>query len=219
MIKGAIFDLDGTLLDSMVLWDTLGERYLLSIGQKPHEDLRETFKTSSLKQAADYLKKEYSLSFSVSEIMNGINSLAEHFYYHEASLKAGVKVFLAFLKDNGVKMCIATATDKYLAEAALKRCGIDKYFSEIFTCTEIGHGKDEPIIFQEALGHLGTEKNETFVFEDALYAIKTAKKYGFKIAAVYDEYSKEQAEIKELADIYIEDFAKINDFKKFASNL
>ncbi len=219
MIKGAIFDLDGTLLDSLSLWDNIGYRYLETLGLSPKEDLREKFKSSSLYQAADYLYQKYDISFSVNEIMNGINALAENFYNNEVMLKPNVEEFLQFLYNSGVKMCIATATDRFLVKAALCRCQIDKYFSEIFTCTEIGHGKDEPIIYREALKHLATKKGESVIFEDALYAIKTAKKDGFLVSAVFDKHIDEQEEIKRICDFYIDDFAKINDFKKFASNL
>lgn len=217
MIKGAIFDVDGTLLNSMTIWENIGEIYLRSIGYEPKENLNETFKTFSLYQAACYYKREYGVSLSTDEIMNGINNMIYKYYRDEAPLKPGIESFLQQLKDSGIKMCIATATDKYLVEAALKRCGIIGYFSEIFTCTLVGRGKDEPIIYREALKHLGTKKSETVVFEDALYAMKTAKGDGFLTAAVYDTYEKSQRKINELADFYLTDFSDTDNFWKFAS--
>ncbi len=216
MIRGAVFDLDGTLLDSMFIWDTAGENYLRSIGYEPKEDLRETFKSFSLYQAACYYRSEYGVTLSVDEIMDGVNRMIEKYYKDEVPLKPGVAEFLQLLKDNGVKMCIATASDKYLVEAALTRCGVSEYFSEIFTCSSVGRGKDEPVIYREALKFLGTHKSETVVFEDAAYAIKTAKNDGFITAAVFDIHEQRQNEIRALADFYITDFSDIKDFWKFA---
>lgn len=217
MIKGAIFDLDGTLFDSMFIWDTIGEIYLRSIGYEPKENLNETFKTMSLYNAACYYKSEYGVTLSVDEIMDGVNRMVEKYYINEVQLKTGVYDFIKHLHNIGVKMCIATATDKYLVEAALKRCGIKECFSEIFTCTSVGHSKDEPDIYREALRHLATPKEDTFVFEDAIYAIRTAKKDGFRVVAIYDKSEENQAEIKSLCDYYITDYTDMQEFWKFAA--
>ncbi|MBQ2847309.1 MAG: bifunctional hydroxymethylpyrimidine kinase/phosphomethylpyrimidine kinase [Clostridia bacterium] len=217
MIKGAIFDLDGTLFDSMFVWDTIGEIYLRSIGYEPKENLNETFKTMSLYNAACYYKSEYGVTLSVDEIMDGVNRMVEKYYINEVQLKTGVYDFIKHLHNIGVKMCIATATDKYLVEAALERCGIKECFSEIFTCTSVGHSKDEPDIYREALRHLATPKEDTFVFEDAIYAIRTAKKDGFRVVAIYDKSEENQAEIKSLCDYYITDYTDMQGFWKFAA--
>ena len=130
MIKGAIFDLDGTLFDSMFIWDTIGEIYLRSIGYEPKENLNETFKTMSLYNAACYYKSEYGVTLSVDEIMDGVNRMVEKYYINEVQLKTGVYDFVKHLHNIGVKMCIATATDKYLVETALERCGINECFQK-----------------------------------------------------------------------------------------
>lgn len=212
-MQGAIFDVDGTLLDSMYIWDTIGEDYLRSIGYEPKENLRETFKAMSLQQAARYYQTEYGVTLSIDRIMEGINNMVGRYYKNEVHRKTGVKRFLHHLKEQGVKMCIATATDTHLVKAALKRCTISEYFSHIFTCTSVGYGKDEPVIYREAMKYLGTDRNNTVVFEDALYAVKTAKADGFTVAAVYDTHEKEQAEIKALADVYIADFSQFDPFE------
>ena len=206
-IKGAIFDLDGVLLDSMFIWDTLGETYLKSQGIKPREDVREILRPMSLFQAAEYFRDEYGIIESIQAIIDGINRLVEHFYFDLAETKPGVIDFLDKLRKNNVKMCITTATDRFMVDAALKRNGIEYYFDKIFTCTEVGHGKDEPDIYYQALDFLGMTKREVFVFEDALYAIKTAKKAGFSVVAVNDSTAQgQQTEIKKLADVYIATF-------------
>jgi HAD superfamily hydrolase (TIGR01509 family) len=176
-ITGAILDLDGTLLDSMFVWNTPGEDYLRSLGIEPHEDLNEKLENMSLYQAACYFQSEYGITATTNEIMDGINGIIEHFYRDEVLVKKGVPVFLKMLQLNGVKMCVATATDRHLVEAALKRNGILDYFTEIITCTSVVHGKDKPDIYEMALKSLSTPKKETVVFEDALYAAQTAKKY------------------------------------------
>ncbi len=218
MIKGAIFDFDGTLFDSMYIWKTIGEDYLRSIGYTPRENLNKTFLSMSLYQAVCYYRSEYGVTLSVDEITNGVNRMIERYYKDVIQPKNNIKVFLQNLKDNGVKMCIATATDKYLVEAALSRCGMDGYFSEIFTCSSVGFAKDKPVIYREAMQHLDTQRQNTFVFEDALYAVKTAKADGFIVVGVYDEFEKKQAELKETVDIFLADYLDVEDFRKFASN-
>ena len=206
-ISGAIFDLDGTLLDSMYIWDTIGEEYLISRGITPEKGLNDKFKTMSIVQAAEYYQKNYGLTESTHEIIKGVNSMIDHLYSDVVGLKSGVIPFLNQLKCDNVKMCIATATDRYMVEAALKHNGIYEYFSDILTCTEVGFGKDSPIIFEKALECLGTPKDETLVFEDAFHAIETAKKAGFKVVGIFDKYSiNEQAKIKETADYYVNSF-------------
>ena len=216
MIKGAIFDLDGTILDSMFIWDTIGEDYLCSLGIVPKENLKETFKTFSLEQAAEYYRKNYEVTLSVSEIIDGVNKMAERYYTETVKLKPGIEVFLENLKANGVKMCIATVTDKPLVEVALDRLGVRDYFSEIFTCASVGHSKEEPHIYREAQKHFGTVKSETAVFEDALYALKTAKADGFVTVGVFDIYEENQEEVKMMADCYIENYS---DFEKFWNSI
>ena len=207
MLKGAIFDFDGTLVDSMFIWDTIGEDYLRTLGKEPHEDLKETFMTLTLEEAAEYYRTHYGVTLSVKEIVDGVNTMVEGIYRTRVALKQGVADFLAQLKENGTRMCIATVTDRYLVEETLDRLGILQYFSEIFTCAEVGYGKDKPIIYRKALEHLGTTKNETYVFEDSLFALKTAKADGFTTVGVYDRHENRQDNLKNLADYYIVDFA------------
>ena len=206
MIKGAIFDFDGTLVDSMFIWDTIGEDYLRSLGKEPHEDLKETFMTLTLEEAAEYYREHYGVTLSVKEIVDGVNAMVEQTYRTKVTLKPGIFEYLAWLKENGVRMCVATVTDRYLVEETLERLGVRHYFSEIFTCAEVGFGKDKPIIYQKALEYLGTAKDETYVFEDMLFALNTAKTDGFPTVGIYDRHEAHQDELKELADYYIFDF-------------
>lgn len=216
-IKCAIFDFDGTLFDSMFIWDEIGERYLRSLGKEPNPSMREAVRTLSLYQAACYLRSEYDLPLSTEGIMKGINQMIEHFYLSEILPKPGVCEFLEHMKKAGISMCIATASERYQIEAALKRCGMSQYFDAIFTCSEIGHGKEEPFIFRQAMEVCGAERNTTVVFEDAFHAALTARRDGFSVIAVYDESEKYQEEIRRLADCYLVDFVHTKDFWEFIS--
>ena len=211
-IKCAIFDFDGTLFDSMFIWDTAGEVYLRSQGKVPKPSLQEDVRPMSLEQSARYLQKEYGLPLSVEEIMAGINKCVEDFYLHTVLPKPGVVDFLNVLKRNGIPMCIATASERCQVEAALNRCGMAHYFDAIFTCGEVGHGKDEPFIFRTAMAHFAADRPGTLVFEDALHAVQTAKADDFQVAAVFDASEPRQTEIRTLADCFIPDFEHTEDF-------
>ena len=211
-LKCAIFDFDGTLFDSMFIWDMVGEVYLRSLGKEPKPHMSEDIRALSLYQSSCYFKKEYEIDLSVEEIMEGINKTVENFYIHEVQPKAGVVDFLKQIKQKGVTTCIATASEYYQIEAALQRCHMEDLFDSIFTCTEVGHGKDEPIIFRKAMEHFDAERDNTIIFEDALHAVETAKKDGFKVAVVFDSSEKRQVEIRQLSDFYITDFEQTDGF-------
>lgn len=207
-ISGAIFDMDGTLLDSMPIWDRVGIDYLAGLGIQARPDLPEKLLTMSMRQAANLFRAEYGVSLPPQEIIRGINARIEAFYRDTAPAKAGVREFLAALAQKGVKMCVATATDRPLAEAALRRTGLLASFSRILTCTESNAGKDRPDIFLKAQDALSTPLEQTLVVEDALHAIQTAKRAGFPVAAVYDASSRaDQERIREIADYYLPSFS------------
>lgn len=219
MIQGAIFDLDGTLLDSMPMWDMLASRYLRSLGVTPRPDVDAVTRPMSMAQTARYFQQEYGVDLSAQAIMDGINAAAEHFYRTKVQAKPGAADFLADLCRHGVKMCVATATDRPLVEAALERCGLRPYFTGIFTCTEVGAGKDQPAIYREALRHLGTDKFATPVFEDALHALRTAAADGFLTVAVQDPSEPDPAALRALCSCYLPGYADTSTFWAFASSL
>ena len=217
MIQGIIFDFDGTLFDSMFIWDTAGEVYLHSIGKEPEDDLQKVLKPMSLLQSAEYIREKYHIPLSVEEIMDGVNRTVEGFYFHTVEPKPGVIDFLEELYRRNIKMCIATATDRYQVEAALQRCGMSHFFSEIFTCTEVGSGKDRPDIFRKAMEHLQTDRSTTAVVEDAYHAIHTAKQDGFLVIGVYDSHESRQQELLSMADVFLSDYFNLTSFWKFVS--
>jgi len=205
--KGAIFDLDGTLLDSMPFWENVGTEYLKQKGHNPPDSVNKILKTMSLAQSARYFRENYFISQNENEIIKEVIGLIEKKYLLDIPLKPSVVPFLCELHKNNVKMCVATASDHDLAKAALERLGVAKFFKFIFTCSDAGMGKDSPEFFVKAVKKLKIPKHETIVFEDALHAIKSAKAAGLCVAAVYDSSShEEQEQIKSTADFYLNSF-------------
>ena len=216
VIKGAIFDIDGTLLDSMPVWENAGARYLATLGIEARSDLKERLDALSLPEGALYMQKEYKLSVTTEEILEGVNQVVKDFYFKEAVLKPGVCDLIQKLKKNQVRLIIATATDAEMAKAALIRNDIWKDFDGMITCEEAGAGKTSPKVFELAREHLQTKKEETWVFEDSLYAVKTASGAGFPVCSIYDAYSRNNTEeIRTFSDIYVKDFYEIKSCQVF----
>lgn len=207
MIRGAIFDADGTLLDSMPIWSDAGARYLKSEGITAEAGLGDILFPMTLEEGSLYLKERYLSDKSPEEIRSGVLRVIEDFYRNEAELKPGAREYLEYLQSLGVKSAVATTGDRALLEAAFRRLGIIGYFEGIYTCSELKTSKREPEIYFTACGALGSEPSETAVFEDVLYAVKTAKSAGFITVAAEDAASEgDREEIKRTADIYIRDF-------------
>ena len=206
-IKYAIFDMDGTLTDTMHIWDTGAGAFLMMRGIVPHDF--ETFRKRGYVAGINYMIEEYNLPLTYDEVMAELIKILEYYYNNVATAKPGVKDFLQKMQDNGVKMCIASATNRYLVEACLRRNGILDYFSKIYSTHEDSKPKTDPEVFYMASDFMNAE-GDVWVFEDALYAIKTAKKAGFRVLAVED-YSagEDRDEIKALADYYITDYNEI----------
>lgn len=212
ILKGIIFDVDGTLLDSMGIWETIGEDYLRSLGIKPYDHVNQIVHDMSLTQSATYFQQVYHVSKSIEEIIQGINDIIKDFYFYQAQLKPGALDILKLLKQRHIRMCIATATDEKLVHQALVRCGIRDYFIDILTCEKVGYGKDSPEIYQEALKILDIKQSEAWVIEDAYYAMKTLKQAGFIGVGIYDQYEKNQQGLIELSDIYIQNYHELEDY-------
>lgn len=206
-IDAVIFDLDGTLLDSLSAWERSGSNFLRTQGIEPNFDFDAAVAKMSLMDGARLAKEQFALSQSPEEILRLTLEPIRQRYYRDIPPKAGVPEMLRFLHAQGIKLCVATASDRELTEAALRRTGLLKYFDFIITCDEVGVGKTSPAIYETALQKLGTDKSRTIVAEDALYALTTAKKAGFVTAAIADKHSfKDQPFLQRTADYYIYSF-------------
>ena len=220
MIKGVIFDVDGVLLNSMPVWENLGELYLQHLGIEAEKDLGTKLYTMSLEQSAEYLTETYHLDLAPEQVIAGVNREVKDFYAGRVPLKEGVRQYLNEFHEKGVLMVIATTGDRQNAQAALKRLNVLRFFQGIFTCSEIGSSKNEPDIYYAAALQLDTDPGQTLVFEDAYHAICTAKKAGFKTVGVYDRANdRDLAHIWNTADIYLPEFRDFNIFWKRASAL
>ena len=209
-LQSAIFDMDGTLLDSMGMWRGLGGRLARSHGAESPPDLDLRVAALGLWEGTAYCKEVCGLPGTVEELVAEVWDQIEHFYRHEVRPKPGVVEFLSLLKMEGVWMYVATATDRPLAEAALKTAGIDGYFRGIVTTREAGQGKREgPEVYERALRRLRSNKKDTVVFEDALHALRTAHEAGFRTAAVYDPSEPDQDEMRRLAEYYITSYEEM----------
>lgn len=204
MIKTAIFDIDGTLLDSMPVWNNLGERFLRGHGITARAGLSEALRTLSFHEGAEFLRREYLPELSAEQVLAEVNEMIARFYLHEVQPKAGAMELLSALSSRGIRLAIATAGNAALSSAALKRLGLFRYFSSFCTCEQFG-GKNEPAVFLAAAGECPPE--QAVVFEDSLHALITAKRAGFVTAAVFDPSEPNQAELRKTADYYANDLA------------
>ncbi len=218
MIRGVIFDVDGVLLNSMPVWENLGELYLNHLGIEAEKGLGARLYTMSLEQSAAYLIDRYHLEMTPEEVIRGVNREVEEFYAQRVPLKEGVRQYIEEFRERGVPMAIATTGDRKNAEAALKRLNVLRFFQGVFTCSEIGSSKKEPDIYYAAALQLDTEPGQTWVFEDALHAIRTAKQAGFRTVGVYDKANdRDLAHIWNTADIYLPEFKDFGMFWRRAS--
>ena len=207
-IKGAIFDLDGTLFDSMKMWRTLASRYIESLGKTPAPDVDKYVFGMSIEEGVRHLKEEYDIDGSVETLQRNLLQVAHDFYMNSIEYKPGAEEILKELKANDIPMCIATATDRDIVEPALKKIGCLDYFDGMFTCSEVNAGKRESVIYDKALEFLGTQKSETLVFEDHFYAAKTAHSAGFPVIGIYDKYSVQTDEdLHTVCDFYLDSYA------------
>lgn len=208
-INGAIFDLDGTLVDSLFLWDVIWEEFGIRFLDGDKFLIEETddkkVRTMTLKNAMDFLHTKYNLASSGEELLAVTNEIIADFYSNKVELKKGVLELLEYCYQKNIKMCIASATDMELINLAIDHCNIRKYFVDILSCTQIGKGKDEPDIYLKALDCLGTEKEKTCVFEDSHIAIRTALKLGLKTVGIYDKFNYGYDEIKKIATVCVDE--------------
>ena len=211
MIKGAIFDLDGTVLDSMGLWHKVDVAFFENRNMEIPEGYIQAISPLGTYKAAVYTKETYNIKESVEEIIAEWQIIAKNEYSKNVKLKNGAKEYILSLKEKGVKLAVATASDPDMFSACLKKYGIWDAFQCIVTVNEVGQGKSNPEIYLRAAEKLGVSVDECAVFEDISVALKTAKSAGFYCVGVYDSSSeKDIEENKKIADKFIFNFNEMD---------
>ena len=189
MIKGVIFDLDGVILDSLLIWEDLGARYLRKHGIEPEEGLNRVL---------------YPLKASSLEVISGLREMLRDYYFDEVRAKEGARELLEDLSARGIRITAATSSPREHVTRALARNGLLPYFEKIFTTSEMGTSKHAPDIYNAAAAFMGTQPSETAVFEDSLYALKTAKAAGYAAFGVFDMLGEpDQDGMRRTADVYV----------------
>ncbi len=187
----AIFDMDGTLVDSMGYWQRLSGEYLASKGVTENtEPVLERIKAMTVAEAAALFVQAFRLPGTAEDVAAEMNAMMDEHYRRDIPLKRGVPDYLERLRQAGVRMCVASATAGELMEACLSRLDAAKYFEFLLSCEEVGSGKSRPDVFLEAARRLGAKPPEIAVYEDALHAALTARRAGFYTVAVYDDSSR-----------------------------
>lgn len=207
--KAAIFDMDGTLINSLIFWDylwaELGKRFLNNKDFKPSVEDDKKVRTATYKDAMQLIHDNYNICESGEQLLCVANELLIDFYSNTVELKSGVKEYLEYLKSKNIKMCVASATARDMVILAMKHCGIEEYFLEVFSCADLGKGKDEPDIYLQTVKFLGEEIEDICLFEDSVVAIETATKIGLPTVAIYDCFNYGQERMREIANEYIAD--------------
>ena len=203
-IHGAIFDFDGTLVDSMFLWREIDYEYLKKYGHEMTDDLQEAIEGMSQDEMSEYFRNRYHIPQSNREMQEEWLDMARHKYLYEVQLKPGVKRFLSVLYRAEIPMAVASSFVKEIMEPCLNRLGILDYFSAIVTTQDAGCGKGSPEVFLKAAECIQRKPEECIVFEDLPAGLKSAKEAGMVTVSVYDEYSRDrEAQKKEFADISV----------------
>ena len=209
-INGAIFDLDGTLLDSAYVWKEVDRRFLGKRGLELPDDYCKSICTMNLEQAAVYTKERFSLSDSIDEIIGEWKDSAFHEYRDNVPAFDGAREFLSLLKARGVKTALATASDKVFYEPALKRTGLYELIDFFSQTSEVKRGKGFPDIYLHAAAALGLDPSECAVFEDIPEGISGARAGGFLcVGALCGALTDEREELISLADLCFESYREL----------
>ncbi len=216
-IKGAIFDMDGTLVESLWFWDYLwqktGEKYFNDKNFKPSDDVNLQIRTLIFKGAMEIVAIKSNIPCSPSEYVEFAVFEMEKFYRHHATMKDGAIELLEYLNSNGVLCCLATATSIPHVEIMLERYNLSKYFKGVLSCAALGVGKDKPYIYEKAIELLNLPASDCVVVEDSFIAIESAKLTGAKTIGVFDKYAFNHERLKASSDYYIDNGENILKIK------
>lgn len=188
--KFAIFDLDGTLVDSMPYWKNLSPEYLHSKGiEEIPRDILEKITPMTVKESSCFFVEQFGLDATPETVADEIHDMMAGHYLEDIPLREGVGEYLEELSRQGVRMCVASATVERLIDACLERLGVRHYFEFTLSCDTVGAGKKSPLVYHTAARRLGSAPQETAVYEDSFFAATTAKNAGFYLCGVYDPVS------------------------------
>lgn len=208
--KAILFDLDGTLVDSMWVWKDIDIEFLGNLGYTVPEDLQNKIEGMSFTEVANYFKERFHIPDSVEEIKETWQEMAMEQYSRRVPLKPGLPRFLPYAKALGMRMAVASSNDRKLIEAALTWHGIREYFDCIITSCEVKKGKPFPDVYLEAARRIETDPSECLVFEDIVPGILAGKAAGMTVCAVEDAYSLlQEKEKRETADYYIRSYEEV----------
>ena len=208
--NGAVFDLDGTLLDSMWVWNEVDRLFLQSKNLPAHPDYIKTLGPMGFHRAAEYTRSYFGLDEPVEKILEEWYLLAKDAYDTRVQLKSGAAEYLEILKAHNVRIGAATSNHEDLFTGTLKRCGIYEYFDAFTTTSEVSRGKNFPDVYLLAAERIGGTADGSAVYEDIAAGLRGAKSGGFLTVGVKETTANEdQQEIRALADYYIEDFREL----------
>lgn len=208
--KGVIFDLDGTLLDSMDVWNEVDVEFFKRRNIPLTDDYKEKIKSMHFDTAAQYTKEAYNLPDSTEEIIAEWLELCKEAYSTTVPLKDGAKEFIKYCKKCGLKIAFATASDDILCEAVLRNNGVREFFDAKAFVNEVKKDKHQPDVYILAAEKIGAKPCECIVCEDILIGIKAANSVGFTTVAMFDESSKDEWEkICKVADFNIKSFIEL----------
>lgn len=206
-IKAVIFDVDGTLVDSMWIWKQVDIDFLERRKMELPEDLQKDIEGLSYTSTAEYFKERFKLPETVEEIKEEWRVMADEFYNNIIPLKTGVKELLKIIRNNNLKIGIATSNSRELVETMIKKHEIGEYFDAIRTSCEVPRSKPFPDVYLQAAKDLGVMPENCLVFEDTVAGATAAKAAGMRVIAVYDEISGvSRAHLEQLSELYIMDF-------------
>ena len=210
-MRYAIFDFDGTIIDSMSMWRNISNSFLEEHGISPQDELKQLNNATWVEDFTAIANKKLDIQIDINYFQKWTSDFATKQYRDILQLKPTSYDFLEKLKSENVKMCICSSTYKHMMMPALERLDLLKFFDFTCHCTDFGKEKDEPDIFLHCMEKLGAKNpNDVVVFEDALYSASTAKSAGFYVVGIYDKSEPKQQELKSICDQYITDYTQID---------
>ena len=209
-MKAALFDLDGTLLDSLGIWAQIDRDFLNERGHAVPADYTKNIRGLSFIQTAEYTKARFGLPESAEEIADIWHGMCERAYIDEVRLKPGAADYLMHLKARGVRLAVVTTLTKRLYEPALSRNGVLELFDAFATTDETGRDKKSGAVYLLAADRLGVRPEQCTVYEDLIEGLQGAKRAGMRTALVYDRHNADAfEESRALADEIIFDYSEV----------